>query len=312
MNSASMVENFIVNWKAEGHTCAELAVLIAEACIGWPYVWGSLGELCTVSEREKYMNRGSIGEGDRELIRKRCQVLNGSKSSCDGCKYFPGGARTRIFDCRGFTRKVIEWAGAGTIQGAGATSQYNDNSNWVEKGKISDMPLNAVCCVFKQVSGGVMDHTGLHIGGGNIIHCSGEVMRGKTTDRGWTHYAIPKNMQDVPGTDLPTLRRGSRGEYVTLAQTKLYQAGYDLGASGIDGIFGKATENAVKDFQRDHRDADGNPLTADGVIGKKTWYALDGAEPANKYTVTVYGLTESQAEALIKQYPGSKKTEERG
>ena len=60
-----------------------------------------------------------------------------------------------------------------------------------------------------------------------------------------------------------------------------------------------------------HTDQDGNPLTVDGVIGQKTWWALDETE-TTLYTVTVPHLTKSQADALTKQYPGSSETEERG
>ena len=304
MNSAQTVDNKILNWKTEGHIRAELAVLIAEACMGFPYVWGSRGELDTPAERQYYYNRSSVTGKDKENIKDRCQVLKGTKSSCDGCEFYPGSP-TRMYDCRGFTYWVLKQCGV-TINGAGATSQYDNNSNWLEKGEIKDMPLNAVCCVFQYNSSKKnMQHTGLHIGGGQIIHCSGKVKRGSTKEKAWTHYAIPKGMQDIVD-NRPTLKRGSKGEFVTLAQTMLYQAGYDLGKAGIDGDFGKATENAVKQFQKDHG------LTADGVIGSKTWTALDGAGPAIKYTVTVFGLTESQADALIMQYPGSQKDEERG
>ena len=304
MNSAQTVDNKIINWKTEGHTKAELAVLIAEACMGFPYVWGSRGELDTPKEREVYFNRSSVKGKDKENIKARCQVLNGSKSSCDGCGFYPNSP-TRMFDCRGFTYWVLKQCGV-TINGAGATSQYNDNSNWLEKGEIKDMPLNAVCCVFQYNSSEKnMQHTGLHIGGGQIIHCSGKVKQGSTKDKTWSHYAIPKGMQEKVDSR-PTLKRGSKGEWVTLAQTKLYQAGYGLGKAGIDGDFGKATETAVKNFQLDH------DLTPDGVIGQKTWSALDGTEPAILYTVTINGLTGSQADALIRDYPGSKKTEERG
>ena len=41
--------------------------------------------------------------------------------------------------------------------------------------------------------------------------------------------------------------------------------GYDLGESGIDGDFGKVTQDAVIDFQIDY-DLDG----LDGIVGKET------------------------------------------
>lgn len=310
MNSASQLTNAIANWKAEGHTRAELAVLIAEYCLGWPYVWGALGELCTVDQRTYYMNRGSIAEGDKKLIRERCQVMNGSRSSCDDCKYYPGSARTRIFDCRGFTRKVLEWADCGELQGGGCTSQYNDNSNWIEKGLIKDMPLNAVCCVFKySSSSGKMEHTGLHIGGGNIIHCSVEVKRGKTSDSGWTHYAIPKKIPDTnpvdPSTDFPTLRKGSKGEYVTLLQTKLIQLGYDLSPYGADGAFGNKTLAAVKKYQADVG------LDPDGIVGRKTWESLNSGE-ITLYTVTVSHVSKSVADEIVGKFGGSMTAEGKG
>ena len=304
MNSAQTVDNLIANWKAEGRTRAELAVLIAEACIGYPYVWGSLGELDTPAMRERYYNRDSVTGKDKDNIKNRCQVLNGSKSSCSGCGFYPGSP-TRMFDCRGFTRWVFGQTGI-SINGAGATSQYNDNSNWLEKGKIENMPPGAVCCVFQYNSSkNNMQHTGIHIGGGQIIHCSTTVKRGNTSDKTWTHYAIPKGTNDIVD-DRPTLRKGSKGEWVTLLQTKLYQLGYSLGSAGVDGKYGSATEKAVREFQL------ANGLIPDGITGQKTWSALDGTEPAIKYTVTVKGLTASQADALIKQYPNGTKTEERG
>jgi peptidoglycan hydrolase-like protein with peptidoglycan-binding domain len=43
---------------------------------------------------------------------------------------------------------------------------------------------------------------------------------------------------------------------------------YDLGAAGVDGDFGGATERAVMAFQQ----AQG--LDVDGVVGRDTWTAL--------------------------------------
>lgn len=67
------------------------------------------------------------------------------------------------------------------------------------------------------------------------------------------------------------LRNGSDGEDVKALQTILVELGYDLGRWGCDGDFGDCTEMAVKVFQREHQ------LTADGVVGEKTWTALDQA-----------------------------------
>lgn len=302
MYSASEVSTMITNWKLLDISKAELVVKIAEACLGWPYVWGSLGELDTVDRRKYYMNRSSIAAGDIELIRKRCQVLSGSSSSCSGCKYYPKGYQTRMFDCRGFTRKVLEWAGCGIIQGAGATSQWNTNSNWSEKGLIKDMPRDAVCCVFKYSSAsGKMEHTGLHVGNGRIIHCSVEVKTGNISDKGWTHYAIPKGIEGgvtpLPDTK-PTLRKGAKGEYVTLLQTKLIQRGYDLAPYGADGSFGNKTLEAVKKFQAN------NDLTVDGIVGPKTWNALESGE-TKLYTVTIKHIALDIANEITTKYGGT-------
>ena len=301
MNSAAYVDNKIREWKTMGLSKAELVVLQAETMLGWPYVWGASGQDCTTDKRRYFMNRDVCPAGDKELIRRRCQVLNGTSGSCSGCKYYPGGARTRIQDCQGFMKEIFKTVGI-TLSGGGATSMYNNNANWTEKGLLANMPAGAVCLVFKHVaSTGKMDHVGLHIGGGNIIHCSGEVKRGKTTERGWTHYAIPRGMEGgapMPEPTLPTLRRGSTGEYVTKLQTMLIQRGYDLAPYGADGQYGRKTEEAVKAFQAD------SGLKADGICGPLTWTALESGEK-ELYTVTVQHLSKSTAEEIIKKYGGN-------
>lgn len=298
MYSAATVDNLVSNWKTMGLSKAEIVVKMAEACMDWPYVWGATGQDCTPEKREYFMNRSAIGAGDAELIRKRCQILNGSAALCGGCKYYPGGARTRIQDCQGFMKELCKTVGI-TLKGGGATSMWKDDSNWSEKGLIADMPAGCVCLVFKHVSStGKMDHVGLHIGGGNIIHCSGEVKRGKTSEKGWTHYAVPKGLEGSEPMDTkPTLRRGSKSEYVTLLQTMLIQRGYDCGKWGADGSFGAATESAVKLFQTDHG------LTADGIVGAATWSALESGE-TKLYTVTVQHVSRSVAEGIVTQYGG--------
>ena len=300
MNTAAAVDNKLAEWMGSGLLKVETVVKLAEACMGWPYVFGAAGELCNQANRTKYYNNYKTRNPDEAAqIKKRCQILNGSKSSCSGCTYYPGGS-TRCYDCRGFTRWVFKQAAGITISGAGCTSQWNTNSNWEEKGEIRDMPADVVCCVFMQDKSDkrVMSHTGIHIGGGRIIHCSGTVKEGKTTDKGWTHYAVPKGLDGKAPETRPVLRNGSRGPYVTYVQTKLIQLGYDCGPKGADGIFGDKTSAAVKQFQKD------NGLTADGVVGPATYAALDEGKQ-KLYTVTVQHVSKSVAESIVYVYGGN-------
>ncbi len=76
---------------------------------------------------------------------------------------------------------------------------------------------------------------------------------------------------EAAATTRPTLRFGSRGSYVGTLQQMLRTLGYYSG--NIDQIFGNATLTAVRNFQRDHG------LSVDGIVGPRTWTALDGATP---------------------------------
>ncbi|MBE6948422.1 MAG: LysM peptidoglycan-binding domain-containing protein [Ruminococcaceae bacterium] len=63
-----------------------------------------------------------------------------------------------------------------------------------------------------------------------------------------------------------TLRTGSRGPLVEMAQLGLQRAGFYQG--NIDGVFGRITAEAARRFQQS------NNLTPDGVIGPRTWETL--------------------------------------
>ena len=71
-------------------------------------------------------------------------------------------------------------------------------------------------------------------------------------------------------TELPMLSNGSKGDSVKALQILLQGYGKSLGKWGVDSIFGGATENAVKAFQKD------SGLEEDGVVGPKTWAKLLG------------------------------------
>lgn len=59
---------------------------------------------------------------------------------------------------------------------------------------------------------------------------------------------------------MTTIKKGSRGEDVKTLQRRLNLI--------ADGIFGKLTDEAVREFQKSHG------LSVDGIVGPKTWAAL--------------------------------------
>ena len=279
---------------------ASKVVEAARSQLGGPYVFGAWGSECTPSMRRKYAGYNPQYEPN---IRKACPVLSGKQSSCEGCKW--KGALA--FDCRGFTHWALLQVGI-KIDGGGATTQYNTKANWTQRGTIDAMP-DLVCCVFKQRDG-KMQHTGLHIGGGKIIHCSTTVKEGKTTDKGWTHYAVPAGLYDGQETTtaepvkvLATLRKGSQGSAVSALQTMLNRLGFDSGK--VDGIYGTKTMAAVCSFQ------EANGLTVDGIAGEQTLTTLAiraatlDSVPATPvtYTLTISGLDADTAARLMAEFP---------
>lgn len=312
MKSANEVSADVSGWKAEGILKADLMVRAAEDMIGWPYAWGATGQRCTVKNREARINNPKISEGDKALIRKRCQILNGSANVCSGCKYFPGDDFTNIHDCIGFINKLLDYAEV-EHYGAGCSIMWNHEKNWSTKGKLSEMP-ETVCLVFQQKKGepNKMEHIGLYIGGGFVIHCSVEVKKQKLSDYPWTHFAIPRDI----GGDVPvshkTIKKGSTGPDVVECQTDLILLGYDLGPKGADGIFGSKTDAAVRAFQGSVG------LKQDGIVGRDTWAALDEAvkpepgpvPPAPLYTVIIPHLTMGEADYLLAIYPDAEKRKE--
>lgn len=130
MNTYAKVQSLITAWKSQSLSRTDLIRAIAEACLGWPYVWGAGGQKCTPSHRRAYAARSACPEGEAARILKKCPVCSGKQEACSVCKYYPGGP-VLDFDCRGFTRWLLAQAGV-SLQGAGATSQWNTESNWEE------------------------------------------------------------------------------------------------------------------------------------------------------------------------------------
>jgi hypothetical protein len=274
MYTASWVQETVQVMEEGNVPKSDIIRTTAEMRLGWQYVYASQGQDCTPQWRKSRIPYCPSAKYV-DMINNNCPVLSGKQPACDGCDFVD----TDVFDCAGFVLNEMQLAGV-PFYGQGATSQWNTASNWAAKGEISTMPRNLVCVIYKR-NGDKMSHAGLSMGDGNggVIHCSTFVKRGNvfTDNPKWTHWGIPRglysteelrkagiNVQD--DSNIPTLRRGSQGDEVADLQTILNaRYGADL---EVDGNFGKATEAAVKAFQR------ANGLTADGIVGAKTWKAL--------------------------------------
>ena len=68
----------------------------------------------------------------------------------------------------------------------------------------------------------------------------------------------------------PVLKKGSNEPAVRDLQEALKALGHDPGP--IDGVFGEATEAAVRAFQQEKE------ITVDGIVGKVTWINIDEAD----------------------------------
>lgn len=305
MNSAEYVAQEIQKLKTSGIPLSEAAWKAAKLCVGWPYIFGDRGEYCTVAHRKAKATKYPV-------VATKCQVLHSGADSCSGCKWLPKGKKVRAFDCRGFTYYILLQIYGWKLMGVGCTAQWNDAANWKAKGKVSDgIPRDTIVCLYysKENKEKTWEHTGFYYNG-ETVECSAGVQYSKTLHKKWTHWGVPACVEgDVPtptpppapdpGTDKPILKRGSKGEYVYALQTALINRGYDLGSYGVDGDFGKATEAAVKKFQKD------NGLTADGVVGPKTWAALEAPAPEVQYTVTIPHVSQKQAEELCQAWSGA-------
>jgi peptidoglycan hydrolase-like protein with peptidoglycan-binding domain len=94
------------------------------------------------------------------------------------------------------------------------------------------------------------------------------------------------------------LKNGSKGENVKKVQQMLRELGYGIGSAGVDGIFGKDTENAVKKFQKDWG------LSVDGIVGNQTLESLKAL--SNLRNAPDFVDKKQYMEDLIKKIPQGK------
>ena len=286
----------------------------------WGYIYATAGILWTSSKQKQKVDYMINKYGTSWKKNSEAAEDVYYRSALYGDKWI----NHYVADCSGLFRwafnefKIYIAHGSNTIWKSYCTSKGNLSSGKRTDGKTL-LPGTAV---FTDKNGD-KTHIGLFIGGGKVIEASGVdagVCMSNVSASKWKCWGELKNVSYSDDTGFPdvsvwhpTIRRGSKGQDVTDMQTILYNLGYNLGSYGIDGDYGRATETAVKEFQRDHN------LNADGVCGPLTWDALEKASEAlkkpsepseRKYTVCIHGLDKTQAEALKNNYPGATVTEE--
>ena len=296
-----------------GVTGRQIAETTLEAYrCGGGYIWGQSGATWTQEKQDS-------------LVKKYNADPVKYSDYAGSVKYGKKWIGHRVWDCSGLTM----WA----AQQNGISYHHGSNSMWnydnAHKGKLtSKMELPAGAYVYTG-NDDKKPHIGTYTGDGLVTEAAGSnagVIQSKLHAGKWKYWSLGKGIDydfipdtgqqepekpkepEKPAEDQrPTLRKGSKGAAVKKAQQLLLDRGYKLPKYGADGDFGNETLAAVKQFQRDWG------LDVDGVIGPATWRMLESTPAKEKrYTITIRGLSEAQANELAAKYPGSAVKEETG
>lgn len=217
--------------------------------------------------------------------------------------YDQGSRWSPNYDCSSLV--ISAWQQAGVpVRTNGATYTGNMKSAFLRTGfqVVTDGTLRAGDVLLNE-----QNHTAMYIGNGKIVQASlnerGGVTGGISGDQTGKEIAVvpyynypwdcvlrytggnsggasptpPSNttQPDAPQrpsatciATLPILRSGDNGMAVRAMQGALKARGCSFPVYGTDGDFGSETKSAVVTFQR------GAGLTADGVVGQRTWEAI--------------------------------------
>ena len=264
----------------------------------WGYIWGTAGEKWTEAKQK---------ELEKTTDADRAQ----------GRKYGSKWIGHMVADCSGLFSWAFKQLGGYMYHGSDTMyKKYCVNKGELSKGKRTDgrtlLPGTAVFVW----NGTKYSHVGLFVGDGVVIEAMGTqngVTTTKVTAGKWTHWGELKDVS-FEGVDAsnpasgseedkmddqkyPTLKKGNKGDWVAVLQQKLMLLGYELPHYGVDGDFGAETEKAVKQFQKDRG------LNPDGIVGPKTWAALNEERPKS-YTIVIKGLPEATAKFITSRYGG--------
>lgn len=213
------------------------------------YIWGASGQVWTQANQDAATD-ATIREYGQQWVGRR------------------------VVDCSGLFYWAFRELGGWIYHGSNSIWDHscrNDTKGVLKDGKRTDgkpiRPGSAVFLTTDENGHKSRHHIGIYIGSNMCIEAKGT--RSGVVASGLNHWDEVAELKDVSydGEVIrTTLRNGCRGEEVKELQQDLIIKGYDPGTA--DGVFGSRTEKAVKAFQMD------NGLTADGIVGPKTWAVL--------------------------------------
>lgn len=155
-------------------------------------------------------------------------------------------------------RYVAEDGGSRETQ-SGNTTSTNEDTYTVQAG-------DSLWAIAEKVYGSGAYYTKLMTLNGltNANIMVGQVLKIKSN----TQSASQPAQSTSSTNDLPTLRKGSKGEPVRALQALLLLRGQKLATYGADGDFGSETEIALRAYQKL------KGLTVDGICGSDDWKTL--------------------------------------
>lgn len=279
----------------------------------WGYIWGTAGVVWTQAKQNEKVQYMVSKYGQNWKTSDAAKADNYWSAAMYGAKWI---GRT-VADCSGLFAWAFKKLGGYIYHGSNTIwDKYCTSKGELIKGKRDDgkelRPGTAIFTHNKKT--GKRGHIGLYIGDGWVIEASGTingVIKSKITISKWVEWgelkgvdyeSSPEDIITDPEENMTygTIRKGDKGPVVKYAQELLIKKGYSLPRYGADGDFGKETLTAVKAFQK------ANGLTADGVIGAKTWAKLceDQPEKHTVFSVVIHGLNEEQAKDIVSIYGG--------
>lgn len=209
------------------------------------------------------------------------KVYNGPKNGYAWCNVFIDWCFYKTVGLDRARELLIGWS-------AGCTQDYN----WFKsKGQIVSSPVKGDLIFFRDLShigivedvrdgkvytieGNTSNALELSVNGGTVAKKSyslnSNYIYGYARPK-YNEASIANSNENVSSNQViyPLIKKGSKGNFVRIAQEKLLAKGYVLPKFGADGDFGSETEEAIKQLQRDVH------IDVDGIVGKDTWDALN-------------------------------------